>query len=81
MTDRENFLFDLQGFLVVKDVLTDVEVKALNDAFDANEDKKKDDGNSRPDGDTYGPLKRGMFNGMLTWDQPWCQPFSSPLKK
>ncbi len=79
MTDREKFLFDLQGFLVVEDVLTAIEVKALNDAFDANGDKKRDDGNSHPDGDTFGPLKRGMFSGMLSWDQPWCQPFRDLL--
>jgi hypothetical protein len=79
MTDREKFLFDLQGFLVVKDVLSDAEVASLNTAFDANWDKKRDDGNSHPDGDTHGPLKRGMFSGMLTWDQPHCQPFRDLL--
>ena len=79
MTDREKFLFDLQGFLVVKNALTGQEIEKLNEALDANWDKKKDDGNSRPDGATYGPVKRGMFSGMLTWDQPWCQPFRDLL--
>ena len=40
MTEREKFLFDLQGFLVVRDFLTDEEVKALNEAFDANVDEE-----------------------------------------
>ena len=36
MTEHEKFLFDLQGFLHVKNVLTSQEVKALNDAIAAN---------------------------------------------
>ncbi len=42
MTDKEKFLFGLQGFLVVKDFLTQEEVRALNEAFDANWDKQID---------------------------------------
>jgi hypothetical protein len=65
MTDREKFLFDLQGFLVVRDFLSSEEVDALNAAVDANQDKIKDDGNSHPAGDLVGEFKRGMFSGML----------------
>ena len=36
MADREKYLYDLQGFLVVKGFLTDTEVRALNDSLDAN---------------------------------------------
>ena len=36
MNDTEKFLFDLQGFIVVRDFLSQREVKTLNDAFDAN---------------------------------------------
>lgn len=76
MTDREKFLFDLQGFLVVRDFLSSEEVDALNVAVDANQDKIKDDGNSHPVGNLVGEFKRGMFSGMLAWDKPWCLPFN-----
>ena len=46
MDDTEKFLFDLQGFLHVPEFLAAEEVKSLNDAFDANADKVKEDGNS-----------------------------------
>ena len=69
MNEREKFLFDLQGFLVVKDVLTSEEVDTLNAAVDANLDKQVDDDNSAV-GDSKtlaGTHKRGMFTGMLSW--------------
>ena len=45
MTDREKFLFDLQGFLHVSSFLSDEEVAALNTALDAIMDKLREDGN------------------------------------
>ena len=33
MSDREKYLYDLQGFLVMKDFLSQEEVKAINDAW------------------------------------------------
>ena len=81
MNEREKFLFDLQGFLVVKNLLTQEEVDALNAAVDANFDKRGEDGNSHT-GDSktlVGTHKRGMFSGMLTWQKPWCQPFRDIL--
>jgi hypothetical protein len=79
MDDREQFLFDLQGFLLVKNFLTEAEVKRLNEAVDANLDKCVDDPNSHAVGNLVGPKKRGSFHGMLTWEQPWCQPFRDLL--
>jgi len=79
VTETEKFLFDLQGFLVVKNVLSPEEVAALNGAFDANWEKRRDDPNHAPDGGTYGPLRRGLFDGMLAWEKPWCQPFRDLL--
>ena len=40
MSDREKYLFDLQGFLVIAGFLTPGEVAALNTAIDANTDKR-----------------------------------------
>ena len=79
MNDREKFLFDLQGFLVVRNFLSPEEVQALNEAIDANEDKRTEDENSHPVGNLFGDRKRGFFGGMLTWEKPWCQPYRDLL--
>jgi ectoine hydroxylase-related dioxygenase (phytanoyl-CoA dioxygenase family) len=81
MDDTEKFLFDLQGFLHVPEFLAAEEVKSLNDAFDANADKVKEDGNSNTaESKTLaGDRKRDLFDGMLAWRQPWCQPFRDLL--
>ena len=78
MSEREKFLLDLQGFLHVKDFLTAGEVQALNQAVDANVDEDAED--FFPEGCQYGGGMDGQFGkgsatGMLTWEQPWCQPF------
>ena len=39
MTDREKYLFDVQGYLVVREFLTPEEVARLNAAIDANREK------------------------------------------
>lgn len=81
MTDREKFLFDLQGYLVVREFLSPEEVDALNRSVDANAHRIGEDGNSVTAGSTTlaGTHKRGIFTGMLTWDQPWSQPFRDLL--
>ena len=78
MSEREKFLLDLQGFLCVKDFLTAEEVQTLNEAVDANVDEEAED--FFPEGARYGGGMDGQFGkgnveGMLTWEQPWCQPF------
>ena len=45
MSDREKYLFDLQGFLVIKNILSPDDLRALNDAVDANLDIRREDGN------------------------------------
>ena len=79
MNDTEKFLFDLQGFLKVSNVLSTAEVQALNDAFDANWDERYEDPNHAPHGSTHGPVRRGIFTGMLEWNAPHCQPFRDLL--
>ena len=78
MTEREKFLFDLQGFLHVKDLLTAEEVKALNDAVDANVVPMEEyewTGPNQYAGGMDGKYSIRTAHGMLTWEQPWCQPF------
>ena len=79
MSDREKYLFDLQGFIVVKGMLSSEEVKALNEALDANSDKRKDDNNRGASGAMVGDHPRGLYEGMLEWEQPWCEPFRDLL--
>ena len=79
MNDTEKFLFDLPGYLVVPGFLSPDEVSALNDAFDANWDQRRDDDNRDPSGNMAGSDRRGMFTGMLTWEQPHCRPFRDLL--
>ncbi len=77
MTDTEKFLWDLQGFLVVKGVLSGEEVAALNAAIDAKRDKIVRDGNDLTgDSETLkGERSRQTMGGMLQWEHPWCEPF------
>jgi hypothetical protein len=78
MSEREKFLFDLQGFLHVKDFLTVDEVKALNDAVDANVVPMEEyewTGPSQYSGGMSGEYNIRTASDMFNWDQPWCQPF------
>ena len=81
MSDREKYLFDLQGFLVVREFLTAEEVNAFNEAVDANADKRSGyDGTQREGTPLEG--SRSPFSfwlDMLAWEQPWCQPFRNLL--
>ena len=79
MSDREKYLFDLQGFIVVKDMLSEEEVKALNEALEANADKRKEDHNRSASGAMVGEQPRALYEDMLEWEQPWCQPFRDLL--
>ncbi len=42
MSDREKYLFDLQGFLVIHGILSNDEIRILNEALDANQDKRRE---------------------------------------
>src|SRR5581483_5905281 len=81
MTAEEKFLFDLQGFIVIRNFLTEQEVKALNDAIDANYDRVQVDGNANigESSNLGGSGKRMTLAGMLTFEEPHCQPFRDLL--
>lgn len=81
MNETEKFLFDVQGYLIIRNFLAPAEVDRLNRAFDANRDKQGEDGNSGiGNSRTLGSeRKRGIFTGMLTWEHPWCDPFRELL--
>ena len=73
MSEREMFLLDLHGFLVVPDFLTAGEVGALNASFDANWSRRHL-GNAAQ-------KRHGVdqFHGMLSWPKPHSQPFRDLL--
>lgn len=83
MTDYEKYLFDLNGYIVVEDMLTSEEVRALNEAIDHNRDKilMREGELSLSGGSPV--LKsdhgRGDILGILNWPKPWCQPFRDLL--
>lgn len=82
MSAREKFLIDLNGFLVVPNVLTESELAALNAAADACWDSSYTDGG----GEQHRCRQRGHqsaafheMRGMLEWPTPHCLPFRSLL--
>jgi ectoine hydroxylase-related dioxygenase (phytanoyl-CoA dioxygenase family) len=81
MTEREKYLFDVQGYLVVRNFLTPTEVARMNAALDANRDKKTEHEGTYLGNSTrlVGESKRGLLSGMLEWARPWCEPFRELL--
>ena len=70
MTEDERYLFDLTGYLVIKDVLTDEEVERCNAAIDHHFDQAKEidrslSGNSKT---LSGTSRRIDLGGMLAWE-------------
>lgn len=77
MTDAEKYLFDVHGYLVIRDALTPGELEAANAAFDAHGDriKLRDNDLARTSRTLQGKVGRGDLGGMLTWDKPHCDVF------
>ena len=67
MSDREKYLYDLQGFLVVRNFLSQEEVENLNNAINANLDKasQHDPGGTLDGTPLAGPNAQYIhYNGM-----------------
>lgn len=79
MSEREQYLFDLQGFLVVEGLLCPSELQALNESLDANKDKEAEHGGRSTSPPLEGDRPREHFHGMLTWDAPWSEPWRDLL--
>lgn len=82
MTEKEKFLFDLWGYLVVEDVLTSAEVAAANGAVDRHAHLIADraPGLSQGAAPLVGATGRGEFQkNPLTFERPWCEPFRRML--
>ena len=81
MNADDRYLFDLTGYLVLKDVLTSEEVAQLNAGIDRHRDFMSEI--DRPlSGDSktmQGTSRRKDLGGMLAWDRPYCEPFRKLL--
>ena len=81
MTDDERYLFDLNGYLILRDVLSSEEVKLCNDAIDHHGDQLKEREETLAGGSDplSGTSRRIDIGGMLSWERPWCEPFRELL--
>ncbi len=80
MNEYEKYLFDLNGYLLLEDVLSPEEVAACNEAIDHNLERlEQREVRSEKWSDTLKGKGRKDLRGMLTWPQPWCQPFRDLL--
>jgi len=87
MTPTDKFFFDLNGFLVVRGVLSPEEVATANAAVDAHsksikERKDPELKNTKagsPLAGEHGAPGRCDMGGMLGWPSPHCEPFRELL--
>lgn len=84
-SDQERYLFDLNGFLVVRNVLSQDELAAANAAIDAHQDHAQERSgilrNTRLRTPLAGDNQSGRLDlgGMLAWPRPHCDVFRSLL--
>ena len=81
MNDDEKYLFDLAGYLVLRDVLTTDEVARMNEAIDRHRDQlvpheRQFEGESQT---LTSEVRQHWLEGMLAWQRPWCEPFRDLL--
>jgi Phytanoyl-CoA dioxygenase (PhyH) len=76
LTEREIYLFDVQGWLVIPGVIEPGLLQALNDALDANQDRCSYEDEDLVEGSTTlaGEHRRHCWE-MLEWPHPYCEPF------
>ena len=83
MTERERFLFDLNGFLVLRNVFTPEEVAKANAAIDANKAalaaREKDLRNAKEGTPMAAAGPRNDMGGMLWWPEEQSAVFRSVL--
>src|ERR1700751_277891 len=77
LSEREEYLFDVQGWLVIPGVLGPRLLRALNDALDANQDRFGEEEEDLAEESTTlaGEHRRRTCRGMLEWPHPPFAPF------
>ncbi len=80
MNEYEKYLFDLNGYLLLEDVLSPEEVAACNEAIDHNLGRlEQREIRSAKWSDSLKGKGRRDLRGMLTWPKPWCLSFRDLL--
>ena len=79
MTEDEKYLFDINGYIVVRGVLSKEEVAKANEAIDHHADQIRERTGelslSRDSKTLKGITGRGDLGGLLAWEKPWRDPF------
>lgn len=75
LSPREKYLFDVQGALVVPNVLSSDEVAALNNALDANQHLRSELEDETMDESALAGTPRLEYWNTMEWPKPWCEPF------
>ena len=81
MNDDEKFFFDLEGYLVLRNVLNSDEIARCNEAIDRHGENFYESARSL-EGDSKvlaGKAPQKRMDGMLAWERPWCEPFRELL--
>lgn len=85
MSAEDKFFFDLNGFIIVRGVLTGDEVAAANAAIDAHRQDVLERADPQLRNSRAGTLFSGEgpgrcdLGGMLGWPKPYCDPFRALL--
>ena len=77
MDETEKYLFEVHGYLVIKEVLTPEQLAAANLAVDRHADQIQLRPNdlANESQTLKGTMGRGDLGGMLTWEKPYCEVF------
>jgi ectoine hydroxylase-related dioxygenase (phytanoyl-CoA dioxygenase family) len=79
MNDDEKYLFDINGYIIVRNVLSDEEIARCNEAIDHHSHLIRErTGEQSLSGESKalkGITGRGDLSGVLSWEKPWRDPF------
>jgi hypothetical protein len=75
--DSETYLFDVHGYIVIENALTNQQLEAANAAIDtyAGQINIRPTDLARGSSTLAGSQGRGDLSGLLTWDRPHCDVF------
>ena len=83
MTADEKYLFDINGYIAVRKVLSKEEVRKANEAIDKHAGQIHERTGklalSKDSTTLKGITGRGDLGGMLAWEKPWREPFRAML--
>ncbi|MDE2809993.1 MAG: hypothetical protein OXN90_16375, partial [Gemmatimonadota bacterium] len=77
MTDDEKYFFDLNGYLVLRDVVDSDTIRRCNEAIDHYDDQievheRRFEGESKA---LTSDIRQRWSDEMVAWERPYCEPF------